>query len=222
MPRRRIIACFTVILFILIAPDLLRRSLYTAPLADTVEWLRDRLMKGYTAAAFFLAVFDACSLAYDAYQWLTSRSAEPTPAPAPSPTPAELEEGAATRAYRLALYEAEIAGTLPPPPPTPTSTLYPSAVAQATPGRKILLLLGSTAFLVLGLSADKVVLREKPLLENISAVAVYFLRGWEGVLVVVLVAMGMAWRQREVQEAEDTLPDEDLETPFEKEFSEKA
>jgi hypothetical protein len=228
MPRRRTIICFTVVLLYHIAPDLLRHSPYTAPLADAVEWLGDRIMQGYASAAFFLAVCAACSLVYDAYQWLTGRSAEATPAPAP--TPAELEEGAATHAYRLAVLEAEVAGTLPPPPPPPTSTLSTSAAAQATPGRKILLLVGSTAFFAWGLSADGVVSLEKPLLENFGAVAVYLLRGWEVVFLSVLVGMGVAWRQRQVREAADAPPaevlfddeDEDLETPVEKEFSEKA
>jgi hypothetical protein len=80
------------------------------------------------------------------------------------------------------------------------------------------------------LSADGVVSLEKPLLENFGATAVYLLRGWEVVFLSVLVGMGVAWRQRQVREAADAPPaevlfedeDEDLETPVEKEFSEKA
>ncbi|KAJ7839001.1 hypothetical protein B0H14DRAFT_2788007 [Mycena olivaceomarginata] len=192
MPRRRTISLLHSRPPLYIAPDLLRHSPYTAPLADAVEWLGDRIIQGYASAAFFLA-----------------------PTPAPAPTPAELEEGAATHAYRLAVLEAEVAGTLPPPPPPLTSTLSTSAAAQATPGRKILLLVGSTAFFAWGLSADGVVSLEKPLLENFGATAVYLLRGWEVVFLSVLVGMGVAWRQRQFE-------DEDLETPAEKEFSEKA
>ncbi|KAJ7838996.1 hypothetical protein B0H14DRAFT_3458948 [Mycena olivaceomarginata] len=164
------------------------------------------------------------------YWWLTGHSdsaAQPTPDPVSAPTTAELEDGAVPPAYNLAVLKVEGASTPLPHAQSPSTSTF-SATAPAITCGKILLLFISAAFFDWQFSTTGVISLEQPLLENVAAMALYVLCGWEVVFVFGVVAMAVAWRKQQRQVELDTaptevllkgtLPDkEQLETPVKKE-----
>ncbi|KAJ6505387.1 hypothetical protein C8R45DRAFT_1209155 [Mycena sanguinolenta] len=158
------------------SPTILRRypGPYTTPLADVLAWLVDKFMQGLGSLSFSIALFLGSSLANDAYRGLTGAAA---PAPG-SPSPMELEEGAAT-----------------PPEAQPTAEVTPTAAPVPVSSNKTLVagkILGVLFFsacvpFFLFLFTNGLISSSKPLMENVGALLLYLLRGWEVLFVFGLL-----------------------------------
>jgi len=179
-------------LLFFLAPEALRFHPYTAPLADVVAWLGDRVVQGITAVAFFFAIYAGTSIACDAWRWISGVSTDtPTTSPHPTPTPTvsptELEEGTAIPAVAPEAQENSAAASAPAPAaPSP-------ATPQATLCGKLLLLILSSAFFAWDLLSRHIVSSEKPLLNNTADTLLYMLRGWEVVFLMVAVSVSVSW-----------------------------
>ncbi|KAJ6505386.1 hypothetical protein C8R45DRAFT_1091117 [Mycena sanguinolenta] len=148
-----------------LSPTILRRypGPYTTPLADVLAWLVDKVAQGLVSLAFTFALVLGSSLAHDAYRWLTGAAAA---APA-SPSPLKLEEGAATTPVAQPVVE----GT-----PAPASSNKSLIVAAKIVG---VLFFSACVPGIFFLYTNGLISSSKSLMENVGAVLLYLLRGWE-------------------------------------------
>ncbi|KAJ7144186.1 hypothetical protein C8R44DRAFT_759578 [Mycena epipterygia] len=191
--------------FFLLAPGILRRypHPYTFALANACAWAGGKVQQGQTSFTFFIAFATVCGLAVKAYRWITGASAPTTasePAPTPMPAPAELEDG-------LAVLEAEVGPAPSTASPSPAFGTFDAHAWTVT--LLILLLLSAPAFVwLLVFVHHDIMSGEKSLLENIGALALWILHGWQVVfvlgLLMVLAAYVQEKRRSAAAEAEPT------------------
>ncbi|KAJ7046171.1 hypothetical protein C8F04DRAFT_1063538 [Mycena alexandri] len=180
MPRKRSIT--TVLVVLKLFP-------HTDAVVEASTWVAEMVIQGLASFSLFIAVAMACSLASDAYRWLTGATAEPTP------TPAQLEDGTtATSLHDLAILEAEVAGAEPPAPDSSSSTT--ESDTQRTTAGDIIALIGGSAFFAYEFAQREVVSLDKPWLENVGAGLLFILRGFEVIFGLALLLMFGAWVTR--------------------------
>ncbi|KAJ7746021.1 hypothetical protein B0H16DRAFT_1462610 [Mycena metata] len=217
MSRKRCLTIFLVFCCIFLAPGGLKLLPRTNALVDASTWVAERITQGLACLALVLAVCAACGLASDAYWWLTDTGA--TVKPTTTPTPAQLEDGtaAATPPHELVVLEVEVAGAEPPTAaPNTSTTETDSTQTQTSTGGKILGLVLGSVFFAYEVARRGVVSRGLPWWENVGAVLLFILRGFEVIFwlaVLLMIGVGVARRARAaaLPEEEEVLFEETLE-----------
>ncbi|KAJ7030199.1 hypothetical protein C8F04DRAFT_1114201 [Mycena alexandri] len=190
MPRKRSITTVLVFFCIFLAPSVLKLFPHTDAVVEASTWVAEMVIQGLASFSLFIAVAMACSLASDAYRWLTGATAEPT-----TPTPAQLEDGTtATPLHDLAILEAEVAGAKPPAPDSSSSAT--ESDTQRTTAGDIIALIGGSAFFAYEFAQREVVSLDKSWLENVGAGLLFILRGFEVIFGLALLLMFGAWVTR--------------------------
>ncbi|KAJ7046190.1 hypothetical protein C8F04DRAFT_341413 [Mycena alexandri] len=186
LTRKRSLYTFLVFFCIFLAPSVLNLFPHTNAVVEASTWFAEMVVQGLASFAIFLAVSTACSLASDAYRWLTGTTV------APIPTPAQLEDGTiATPLHELAILEAEISGAEPPAPDTSSSTT--ESGTQTTTAGKVAVLICGSVFFAYDLARREVVSLHKPWLENVGAGLLFILRGFEVIFGFGLLLIFGAW-----------------------------
>ncbi|KAJ7268942.1 hypothetical protein C8J57DRAFT_1716977 [Mycena rebaudengoi] len=207
-PNTLFLTYFTSVFIFHLAPGVLRRypHPYTFALANASAWAGDKIQQGLTSLTFFIAFATACHLSVSAYLWIAGTSA---PTTASTPTSVELEDG-------LAVLEAEVEAAPPAASPSLASGISEAHAWTRTLLMLMLFLFSASVFVLLLLFVHHgIVSRQNSVLNNIGALAVWILRGWEVVFFYGLFAALVAYVQKKRRSAAATREAERTEVPFE-------
>ncbi|KAJ7159694.1 hypothetical protein C8R46DRAFT_1108906 [Mycena filopes] len=219
MPRKRSCTIFLVFFFLFLAPALLKLSPHTEFLSEAL-WVGDGLMQALASVGVFTAIVAACSLAGDAYRWLTGRGTAVEESAVPMATPSALEAGTATPSLELAALEVEVGAlsTLP----SPQSTTETMNAVQSTAAGKLAVMLVGSAFFTYELCVRRQLVAiggDKPWYEDAGVALLFVFRGFEVLVGLALVLMVGAWVTKKARSAPAA---ESVEVLFEGELSEDA
>ncbi|KAJ6605355.1 hypothetical protein DFH09DRAFT_1300086 [Mycena vulgaris] len=169
------IAYFCALFFIIWMPSILAPYPQAAPVAATLKWAGETYLQGLAALAFLGA---GCILSLLAYKWFT-RAKEATPAPVPTPT--ELEDGTASSSLAEPEAETEVAAEEP-------TTPKEAKAKETEPITALILFSFSMAFFfATQVYIARIISLQKPFFENAVVVCAWLLRGFEILLVAVIL-----------------------------------
>ncbi|KAJ7601944.1 hypothetical protein DFH06DRAFT_1399791 [Mycena polygramma] len=153
--------------FALFTPILVTRYTEMGLLAASLYWTAETCTLGFTAIMFILALITFCALILDIHKFLAAE-------------PIALDDHIATMAVQ----------TSPPIPYTMVNLLEPPTFIG-----KVFIILCLTYFVQVQWNYKHVVSMQRPLLDNLSAAALYLLQG-AGVVCIVLFLLLVIWRIR--------------------------
>ncbi|KAJ7621695.1 hypothetical protein DFH06DRAFT_770328 [Mycena polygramma] len=165
-------------LFFLLTPVLIE-AYYpeAAPVAQAFVWVTDTTARGLGALSFVMAIGLIVSLCNSTRKGLVRLC---TRRASPATGPISLEDGTAET-------DAEVT------PPTASPTPAAADKSKPTIISKVLSLLSFTYFFTRQVMLNELVSFDRPVLDNVLAVALYVLRGLEVVFAAFLVLLFVAW-----------------------------